>query len=241
MPELKVYGWERETWPEFRVIRLSDTSAEQLVRKCATFFKVPVPKLTGGARRGGGSYQPGKRLVCLDLAEVLLVTPPWDDSGEVVEHNGGLLYTNPGTIKVDFKDLTLATLCHELAHHLNHHVYPEQAKRRAHGKGFRKCLRRMYGWARRYLPGKEEVTLSLPHWYREREAIEKETSVLDPRRSERAVARQLLNLHKRWCELFETTTAFNDALDRGVLRSRPLHKATTVSGKEASRYDAPSR
>lgn len=233
MPWLKVYEWERQKWPEFRVIRLSQDSAEHALKLFAKRFGVAVPSLVGGARCGGGSYQPGKRLVCRDLDEVLLVTLPCED-GDVTEQDGGLLYVNPGTIKVDFKRLTLAVLCHELAHHLNHSWHAAQARRRKHGKTFRKCLSRVYSWARGYLPGKEETTICLPHWCRELEEINRQLPGLEVRQSERGIGKQILGLQERKNELLETISAFREALARGALSNRPLHSARRTRGTESN-------
>lgn len=45
------------------------------------------------------------------------------------------------------KNTSIGTLIHEFAHHLNWKKY----KKKGHAKSFKKCLKRVYRWSRRYL------------------------------------------------------------------------------------------
>jgi len=72
------------------------------------------------------------------------------------EWYGGGTYFRHGmvdpVIRVKLSNVNLATVCHEFAHHLNNHLYPARAKTRAHGKTFKRCLKRVYTWSKRYVP-----------------------------------------------------------------------------------------
>ena len=49
------------------------------------------------------------------------------------------------------KKTNLMTLCHEFAHHLEYHS-DGHSPGRWHGKNFKRQLKRVYTWARRYIP-----------------------------------------------------------------------------------------
>jgi len=56
----------------------------------------------------------------------------------------------PSRIKCH-KTTTLGLICHEFAHHLDRERYGG----RGHRKSFKKALKRVYRWAKRWLPEKE--------------------------------------------------------------------------------------
>lgn len=64
--------------------------------------------------------------------------------GGGVYHPGYFPYIRMG------KEPTLGIVCHEFAHHLTRHRYPTIKK--WHGKHFKKELKRVYTFAKRYLP-----------------------------------------------------------------------------------------
>lgn len=64
--------------------------------------------------------------------------------------NNGTYYGYKNHIVINpFHGNQLGTLCHEFAHHLNYHRNDYE---RGHGKKFKHELKRVYTWAKRYLP-----------------------------------------------------------------------------------------
>ena len=122
MAWLKVYQWEGETWPQFKTIKLDRARQTAIIKKLARHFKVDAPALIQSYRHG------------------------------VARGEGGGHY-EPSTwhskIAVG-KITTLATICHEFAHHLSYRLHgrPKQW----HGPKFKRCLKRTYTWAKRWLP-----------------------------------------------------------------------------------------
>lgn len=121
MAWLKIYEWERQTYPRFRQVQINRHEQKKYLKKLCRHFEVSEPALKRSQKRGvalgwgGGSYQPS--------------------------------HWNSGTIKIG-KMTSMGTLCHEFAHHLDW-------KRNGvcgHGKTFKRELKRVYTWAKRWLP-----------------------------------------------------------------------------------------
>lgn len=93
MPYLKVYEWERKTWPVFHYVTLSVDDVEKVLKRLSRHFHVPCPtlKLSGRFRTIDGKYRIGI-------------------SGDYL-------------ITLRKRNINLGTTCHEFAHHLNHIVY----------------------------------------------------------------------------------------------------------------------
>lgn len=75
MPWLKVYEWERETWPEFHEAGFEVYEAKCLLVALAEQFEVPVPKLSAWKRHGAGAYCDATQtiFVCTPLFPVCVI------------------------------------------------------------------------------------------------------------------------------------------------------------------------
>jgi hypothetical protein len=118
MAWLKIYEWERTTYPEFQNIRVD--RPEKYLKKFARHFKVNQPTLARHqsfwvayrVKKSGGTYR------------------SYDESIDLANN------------------ISLGILIHEFTHHLdwkiNHKV--------SHDKKFKRQLKRVYTFAKRYLP-----------------------------------------------------------------------------------------
>lgn len=103
MAQLKVYEWEKKTWPEFQEVKVNRFHQGVLLMKLSRHFKVDCPELrwsyrSGVARgNGGGSYHRSN-------------LHPFIRCGKVT---------------------TLGTLLHEFAHHLDWRAYLGYGHRRS--------------------------------------------------------------------------------------------------------------
>ena len=121
------YAWEQETWPEYRKIIVTRHEQEVYVRKLVRHFKTPPVEVRQSYRRGGaGCYFPKRMNVFTG-----------DRSAKLIG----------GVIKMG-KETNLGTVIHEFAHHLEYHQYGSGG----HRKTFKRCLKRVYRWAKRWLP-----------------------------------------------------------------------------------------
>lgn len=135
MPAYKVYAWERERWPEYREVKLTLNEATRYVRKLCRHFKLGMPYIRGGKHLGAADYSPGF----------------WKN----IETG---FYDFDGRIRFTTNDISLGTVCHEFAHHLNY-KRNGNGKGKWHGKTFKRELKRVFTWAKRYLPEKVETEL----------------------------------------------------------------------------------
>lgn len=118
MSMLKVYQWEREKWPEFRKVKLTGNEIDEVLKRSAADFKMPVPKLLMKRRRKCGRIQQTARY-----------------------------RIEEGVIELWIDSLTLATLLHEIAHHLSWCRYRDKW----HREVFKQCLKLVYSWVDGYL------------------------------------------------------------------------------------------
>jgi hypothetical protein len=71
-------------------------------------------------------------------------------------YGGGTYYHYKQEVKVKLSAIHLNTIIHEYAHHLNW----MQFKQNGHRKSFKRCLKRVYSFAKRYLPKKKAEVLT---------------------------------------------------------------------------------
>ena len=124
MAYLKVYEWEHTTWPDFQMVKIDRTRQYALNKKLARHFKVDEPRLVGSHQRGANAMNRASGA-----------------SGKYHYAFPGMAVIKLGTIS------TLGTLCHEFAHHLNYRRW----KAKGHGRTFKRELKRVYTFAKRYL------------------------------------------------------------------------------------------
>ena len=122
MAYLQIYDWEQTVYAPFRDMKLTHDETRKYLNKLERHFKTPHVELMTG-KRNGGSYHP-----------VSLGTP---------------------YIRIPGRGTNLGTVCHEFAHHLDwvkNRNSKNRGAKRWHGKTFKKCLVRVYRWAKRWLP-----------------------------------------------------------------------------------------
>lgn len=122
---LKVYQWELDTWPEFTKVHIDRTRQRALLRKLARHFKVDEPYI-GQSRQRGANVSSG------GIGAGHYHRGSWSSGPHI----------DMGTIT------TLRVLCHEFAHHLDWRRHGGHGHRRT----FKRELRRVYTWSKRYLP-----------------------------------------------------------------------------------------
>ena len=122
MAWLKAYGWEKETYPAFRDVKLCSYNQRKIVKKLARHFKLPP--------------HPVIRLV----------------NSTRFDSQRGLYYSRSSTIKLG-ETTTLATVCHEFAHHMD---AIHRSGKTDHSKAFKRELKKVYTFAKRYLPQVDE-------------------------------------------------------------------------------------
>ena len=126
MAWLKVYQWEHDTYPVFQEVKLDRHQQHLYLRKLSRHFKVPCPEIRQSYRSGVASGEGG---------------------GSYTPH-----YHRP-VIRVG-KITTMGTLCHEFAHHLHfveHSRVSNLNIKMWHGKEFKRRLKRVYTWAKRWI------------------------------------------------------------------------------------------
>ena len=116
---LKVYEWERSTWPEFQEVMLEPCEAEATLRKLVRHFKTRAIYMTFGNHRSGGGRYVAYWPIRMD------------------------------EVRLTKRNINLGTVIHEFAHHLDTCRW---RKRAGHGRTFKRELKRVYTWAKRYLP-----------------------------------------------------------------------------------------
>lgn len=117
--KLKVYFWEKQTYPDFQTVNFDRVQAVKYLKKFSRHFKTSCPVLSRIIKRGGGHYTPSFIQPRIALGK------------------------NP----------SLGIVCHEFAHHLDTLRHPDT--KQWHGKSFKRELKRVYTFAKRYLPKKE--------------------------------------------------------------------------------------
>jgi len=128
----KAYAWEQATWPEYRKIVVTRMEQEKYAKKLVRHFKTPPVDIKQSYRRGGaGCYHPKLDRVFKPMTREQIGKPTLAG----------------GVIKMG-RVGNLGTLIHEFAHHLEYYKYGKGG----HRKTFKRCLKRVYKWSKRWLP-----------------------------------------------------------------------------------------
>lgn len=140
MANLKIYEWEKENFKEFYEVNLCRAEQISILKKLSRHFLTQVAKKKWrelGAKEEHKKFIPSfyKRYVpTLTLGRSPIA---------------GSYHRRTSTIMCG-QTTQLATICHEFTHHLTGMKYGEVK----HNKRFKKELKRIYTFARRYLPEK---------------------------------------------------------------------------------------
>jgi len=118
MAWLKIYEWERNTYPEFREFRIGRSDSLTYFKKFARHFKISIPRLGTRLLRHNGVYFPDDEVIQLPLIT------------------------------------SLSLVIHEFAHHLATKKYGSD---QGHNKNFKRSLKRVYTFAKRYLKKNESI------------------------------------------------------------------------------------
>jgi len=135
------YAWEHETWPQFRQVWLTEKESVKYLRKFARHFKMPDAKVEFSKRkeRSGEAWP--------NIYHAVTWKPEYRRLSKAALRNW-----SSGVICLTKDRSSLDVVIHEFAHLLTAFKYKRMVH---HDKRFKRQLKRVYTFAKRYLPKQE--------------------------------------------------------------------------------------